>query len=348
MRKFGKIKLCPFLIIAFLLILSVYSAEAKSLKKGEIYRLLDENVAIRVISNNELEFEEGNDIIVCSYSVDNKTVRVVCTILGSKTANYYDIIQEGLKERKSKTIFYSKATFKAAREKHYCSAIKANLVKLACTQESYFKRHNSYIVNGGVSELYWEGFKSSKGVVISLTGVPDRYFMAMGTHNHCPYAFISDSSKRVLQGPLSREKAGLIFEETREKAEQEKKLAREKKEREDRLAREKKEREDRLARKGIQLYQMRIEDAIKNNWSYPALINIKGKKAPEAIIIVTLRNDGKILKAWFRKKSNNPLFDDSVLKAVERSDPLPEFPPGYLKSYDEVEINFNLKDLVQQ
>jgi len=101
--------------------------------------------------------------------------------------------------------------------------------------------------------------------------------------------------------------------------------------------------------KGIQLYQMKIEDAIKNNWSYPvALINIKSKEPPEAIIIVTVRSDGKILKAWFRKKSNNPLFDDSVLKAIERSDPLPEFPPGYLKSYDEVEINFSLKDLVQQ
>jgi len=101
--------------------------------------------------------------------------------------------------------------------------------------------------------------------------------------------------------------------------------------------------------KGIQLYQIEIEDAIKNNWSYPvALINIKSKKAPEAIIIVTVRSDGKILKAWFRKKSNNPLFDDSVLKAVEKSDPLPKFPPGYLKSYDEVEINFSLKDLIEQ
>ena len=101
--------------------------------------------------------------------------------------------------------------------------------------------------------------------------------------------------------------------------------------------------------KGIQLYQIEIEDAIKNNWSYPvALINIKSKKAPEAIIILSVRSDGKILKAWFRKKSNSPLFDDSVLKAVEKSDPLPKFPPGYLKRYDEVEINFSLKDLIEQ
>jgi len=101
--------------------------------------------------------------------------------------------------------------------------------------------------------------------------------------------------------------------------------------------------------KGIQIYQMKIEDAIKSNWSYPVAVNnTSNKQTPEAIIIITVRRDGKILKAWFRKRSNNSLFDDSVLKAVKRSDPLPEFPPGYLKSYDEIEINFSLKDLIQQ
>jgi len=99
----------------------------------------------------------------------------------------------------------------------------------------------------------------------------------------------------------------------------------------------------------IQLYQMEIESTVKNNWSYPvALLNLKrGKKIPEAVIIVTVRSDGKILKARFKRRSKNILFDDSVLKAIERSDPLPGFPPGYWKSYDEIEINFSLKDLVQ-
>lgn len=97
----------------------------------------------------------------------------------------------------------------------------------------------------------------------------------------------------------------------------------------------------------IQLYQMEIEGAIKNNWSYPVtLLNLKRDKAPEAVVIVIVQSDGKILKAWFKKRSNNRLFDDSVLKAIEKSDPLPKFPPGYRKSYDEVEINFSLKDLV--
>jgi colicin import membrane protein len=98
----------------------------------------------------------------------------------------------------------------------------------------------------------------------------------------------------------------------------------------------------------IQLYQLEIENTIKNNWSFPvALLDAKMDKSPEATIIVEVRSDGKIQKAWFRKKSNNSLFDDSVLKAVEKSDPLPAFPPSYKKRYEDIEINFSLKDLVQ-
>jgi colicin import membrane protein len=99
--------------------------------------------------------------------------------------------------------------------------------------------------------------------------------------------------------------------------------------------------------KVIVLYQMEIETAIKNNWSYPvALINTKRGKMPEAVVILTVRKDGKILKQSFKKRSHDPLFDDSVLKAIEKSDPLPQFPPGYKKRNEEVEINFSLKDLV--
>jgi colicin import membrane protein len=100
--------------------------------------------------------------------------------------------------------------------------------------------------------------------------------------------------------------------------------------------------------KGIQLYQIEIETAIKDNWSFPvALLNVRKDKTPEAVILLTVRSDGKIVKARFKKKSRDSLFNDSVLKAIERSDPLPKFPPGYKKSSDEVEIRFSLKDLVR-
>ena len=39
------------------------------------------------------------------------------------------------------------------------------------------------------------------------------------------------------------------------------------------------------------------------------------------------------------------MFDESVMRAIERSDPLPPFPEGFLKSFEEIEINFNLREL---
>jgi colicin import membrane protein len=54
------------------------------------------------------------------------------------------------------------------------------------------------------------------------------------------------------------------------------------------------------------------------------------------------------LKSRFKTRSSFPLFDQSVLRAVERSDPLPPFPEGYMKTSEEIEINFNLKELEEQ
>jgi len=102
-----------------------------------------------------------------------------------------------------------------------------------------------------------------------------------------------------------------------------------------------------LIGKIIQIYKLEMERAIKENWAYPvSLLNLKEENMPEAIIILVVRSDGKIMKTRFKKRSNNHLFDGSVLKAIEKADPLPKFPPGYRKSSDEVEINFSLKDFI--
>jgi colicin import membrane protein len=96
----------------------------------------------------------------------------------------------------------------------------------------------------------------------------------------------------------------------------------------------------------IRIYQMEVENRIKDNWSYPvALLGPKSEKDLEAIVVVRVRNNGTILKFWFKRESSNVMFNQSVLKAIERSDPLPQFPEGYRKTDDEIEINFNLRDL---
>lgn len=95
----------------------------------------------------------------------------------------------------------------------------------------------------------------------------------------------------------------------------------------------------------LRLYKLEIENKIKNNWIYPAaLINLK-RKDLEAIVILKVKKDGEIIRFWFKKRSNDIIFDNSVAKAIEKSNPLPAFPEGYKKRYEEIEINFNLSEL---
>lgn len=96
----------------------------------------------------------------------------------------------------------------------------------------------------------------------------------------------------------------------------------------------------------IQLYKVEVENRIKENWGYPAaFMDPEKNKNLEALVIVKVSRDGTILKSWFEKRSGNTGFDESVRKAVERSNPLPPFPEGYVKTYEEIEINFNLREL---
>ncbi len=91
----------------------------------------------------------------------------------------------------------------------------------------------------------------------------------------------------------------------------------------------------------IHLYKIEIYETIKSNWSYPA----QDDKSLAAIVELTVKNIGTILKTRMTQSSGNARFDKSVLKAIKLSDPLPPFPEGYRKTHEEIEINFNLSEL---
>lgn len=96
----------------------------------------------------------------------------------------------------------------------------------------------------------------------------------------------------------------------------------------------------------IRIYQMEVEEQIKSNWQYPvALTSPSKRKDLVSTVVVKVNQDGTILKSWFIERSRNAIFDASVIKAVERSNPLPPFPEGYNKRQDEMEIRFNLSEL---
>ena len=97
----------------------------------------------------------------------------------------------------------------------------------------------------------------------------------------------------------------------------------------------------------VEGYQMKIARAIRSNWSFPFLLfNVNKEEIPEAVVLLTIRNDGTILEVSFKERSHNELFDDSIIHAIEKSDPLPQFPSGYEKIHDEVEIRFSLKGAI--
>jgi colicin import membrane protein len=93
----------------------------------------------------------------------------------------------------------------------------------------------------------------------------------------------------------------------------------------------------------IRIYQMEVESRIYGNWSYP--VAIQGAKKLQAIVLLEVRDDGTVMECQFRQRSGDNIFDQSVLKAIEKSDPLPPLPEGYPKTHEEIEINFNLEDL---
>jgi colicin import membrane protein len=94
------------------------------------------------------------------------------------------------------------------------------------------------------------------------------------------------------------------------------------------------------------MYQLEIYSRIRENWSYAvALRDSKKTHDLEAVVVLTVRSDGKIMRSRFKRRSSDIVFDRSVAKAIERSDPLPSFPEGYRKTQDEIEITFNLMEL---
>jgi len=48
-----------------------------------------------------------------------------------------------------------------------------------------------------------------------------------------------------------------------------------------------------------------------------------------ARVVVTIMRNGAIADPWFEQRSGNAYFDDSVDKAIKKSNPAPPLPPTY-------------------
>jgi colicin import membrane protein len=65
-----------------------------------------------------------------------------------------------------------------------------------------------------------------------------------------------------------------------------------------------------------------------------------GRTDLEAVLVIKIMPNGEIQDIWFEKKSGNSYFDDSVYKAVKKSNPLPPLPKDYQRPFYNVGLVF--------
>ncbi len=90
------------------------------------------------------------------------------------------------------------------------------------------------------------------------------------------------------------------------------------------------------------MYYKSIYNIIRKQWRLPESAKTDSL---EAILIVVVRRDGKVLDIRFEKKSGDALFDESVIRAVRKSDPLPPFPQVYSAPQEEIGLRFRPEDM---
>jgi colicin import membrane protein len=88
----------------------------------------------------------------------------------------------------------------------------------------------------------------------------------------------------------------------------------------------------------INQYSASLHGRISNHWQIPEIL--KKKPHLKAVVALTVRRDGSIKDMRIEQKSGNSVFDQSVLKALRSSAPLPGFPALIDKSTLEFALNF--------
>jgi colicin import membrane protein len=86
-----------------------------------------------------------------------------------------------------------------------------------------------------------------------------------------------------------------------------------------------------------------IQSRIHGNWTLPSALWPKNNV--ETIIEVKILSNGAVERLNFEKRSGNSYFDDSAMKAVQKSMPFPPFPQGMMDPYTEIGIRFPSSEL---
>jgi colicin import membrane protein len=88
------------------------------------------------------------------------------------------------------------------------------------------------------------------------------------------------------------------------------------------------------------IYQNRMLNSIKDNWAW-----VGQKSNLKVVVHFSINENGEISGLKVVQPSGDPSYDESVLRAVKKSSPLPPPPESSRKDFADVELTFRPKDL---
>lgn len=94
----------------------------------------------------------------------------------------------------------------------------------------------------------------------------------------------------------------------------------------------------------FQQYLASLDDKIRRFWVLPEMR--QWRHGLETIVILTIRRDGTITNTYIEKKSNDPFFDQFVMKTLQSVVSMPRFPPLMQQKSIEVGLRFRPGELV--
>jgi TonB family protein len=97
-----------------------------------------------------------------------------------------------------------------------------------------------------------------------------------------------------------------------------------------------------LQRIRLQAYQERVYELIRAAWILPMPQEEARKLQATALLIVS--RDGHVARFQLLKTSGNPMFDESLLRAIKQAEPLPPLPDDYQAEALEVELRFKPRE----
>lgn len=88
------------------------------------------------------------------------------------------------------------------------------------------------------------------------------------------------------------------------------------------------------------VYQNRMLSTIKDNWAW-----VGQKSNLRVVVHFNIKDNGEIVGLRIVQPSGDPSYDESVLRAVKKSSPLPAPPETVRQDFADVELSFRPKDL---